>query len=348
MDVSDAGDRCSAVTAAVASTVVVDESVLDGLLAAILARGNVLMEDVPGTGKTLTARTLATVLGLSFSRIQFTPDMLPADVTGTYVFDEGRSTFEFVEGPIFANLVLADEINRASPTTQSALLEAMEEAQVTVDGETHALPEPFIVVATQNPIERGDGTFPLPEAQKDRFMIKQGFGYPDETGELELLSRREARDTPRPEATHLLDAETVRALQTATERVRVHEDVKQYIVTIARASRADGRVEIGVSPRGTQRLFEASRAHAVLRGRSYVTPDDVRAMAHRVLAHRLVLTADATVSGIEKGSIVDDVLATVRAPTVERVPADPPGPSGVDGDEPPAHGREAGEPESTM
>ena len=318
MDVDRAGETCARIVDSVSRGVVADDEVLETVLVAALARGHVLLEDVPGTGKTLSARCFATALGLSFSRVQFTPDLLPTDVTGTHVFDEKDREFEFSPGPLFANVVLADEINRASPKTQSALLEAMEEKQVTVDGETHELPEPFLVIATQNPVESGNGTFPLPEAQLDRFLVKTSLGYPDAEGEFELLDRRDRRADRFPSAERVVDAERVRALAAVPERVEVDDDVKRYVVYLARATREDARVEVGVSPRGCQRLFEAARAQAVLRGRGYLTPDDVMDVAPRVLAHRLVLTPDARVGDTSSRDVIGDVLDDVAVPTVNR------------------------------
>lgn len=314
-DPASAASDCAAVLDEVADTVVADRSFLETVLVAALARGHVLIEDVPGTGKTLTAKSLAAALGLSFKRVQFTPDLLPADVTGTHVYDESTGEFTFSEGPVFANVVLADEINRAPPKTQAALLEAMSEGQVTADGETFDLPEPFVVVATQNPVE-SEGTFPLPEAQVDRFAVKTEMGYPDHDGEMEILRRRTARTTQTPSAEAVLDAAAVRDLQTVPETVAVHQDVRDYIVRLARATREDGRVAVGVSPRGTQRLLETARARATLEGRDYVTPDDVRALAEPVLAHRLVLTPDATVEDVGKRAVVAAVLENVEVPTV--------------------------------
>ncbi|MFC6754613.1 AAA family ATPase, partial [Halorubrum tibetense] len=220
MSIPDASATAGAVVDEVLSAVVADRRVLEEVTAGLLARGHVLLEDVPGTGKTLTARSFATALGLEFSRVQFTPDLMPADVTGSYVFDEDAGEFRFTPGPIFANVVLADEINRAPPKTQSALLEAMEEGQVTVDGETHDLPDPFCVIATQNPVEQ-EGTFELPEAQRDRFMVKTSLGYPDEAGTRELIDRRADRDTPSPTVDPVTDREAVRELQRVPESVRV-------------------------------------------------------------------------------------------------------------------------------
>jgi len=315
MNVTEASSECEAMLDAVGRAVIADREFLETVLTGVLAQGHVLLEDVPGTGKTLTARSFATALGLSFSRVQFTPDLLPADVTGTHIFNEQERSFEFNEGPIFANVVLADEINRAPPKTQAALLEAMEEGQVTVDGETRPLPEPFFVIATQNPVEQ-EGTFPLPEAQKDRFVVKTSLGYPDEDGELELLVRRAARDQQSPSVERVLSTERVRDLRTVPETVRVEEDLLRYIVAVTRATRDDRRVAVGVSPRGTQRLFEVVRARAVIAGREYVTPDDVKRVARAALSHRLVLTPDARVSDVSKLTVVEDVLDEVPVPTV--------------------------------
>ncbi len=316
LDVTEASERCDTVLTEVERAVVADRSFLETVLLGVLARGHVLLEDVPGTGKTLTARSIATALGLSFSRVQFTPDLLPSDVTGTHVFDERDRTFEFSEGPIFANVVLADEINRAPPKTQSALLEAMEERQVTTDGETRELPSPFFVIATQNPVEQ-EGTFSLPEAQVDRFAVKASMGYPSYEGEAELLYRRADRDSRSPTVEPVLSTEEVRELQRVPETVRVDDDLIHYVLEICRATREDPRVAVGVSPRGTQRLFETARARAVIEGREYVTPDHVKTVARPVLAHRLVLTADARVNGVEKSAVVDGVLGRIEVPTLD-------------------------------
>jgi MoxR-like ATPase len=317
MDPDEAGSVCEAVLTALEGTVIAERFVLETVLLGVLARGHVLLEDVPGTGKTLSARSVARALGLSFSRIQFTPDLLPSDVTGTNVFDQQEQTFEFREGPIFANVVLADEINRAPPKTQAALLEAMEERQVTVAGETHQLPEPFFVIATQNPIE-AEGTFKLPEAQVDRFAVKTSLGYPDHDGELELLRRRAGRTARAPTVEPVIEgADQVLALQEVPETVHVNEDILDYIARVTRATRDDRHVDVGVSPRGTQRLFETARSRAAIAGRDFVTPDDVKTVAGPVLAHRLVLTPDAIVGETEKRDIVETVLESQPVPTVE-------------------------------
>ena len=299
----------------VETAAVVDRSVLEAVLAAVIARGHVLLEDVPGTGKTVTARVLAEALGLSFTRIQFTPDLLPSDVTGSNVYNEHDGTFEFSEGPVFTNVLLADEINRAPPKTQAALLEAMEERQVSADGTTHELPEPFFVIATQNPIEQS-GTFRLPEAQRDRFSVKTSLGYPDVEGEMGLLDRRANRRSLAPSVGAVTDGESVQALQELAEDVTVEREVRRYIVDLARATRRDRRTETGVSPRGVQRVFEAARARAVIQGREFVTPEDVKRLAQPTMAHRLVLTTEATVDGAEGYDVVADALARVDVPGV--------------------------------
>jgi MoxR-like ATPase len=317
MDIHDASARCDAVLDTVLEAVVGDRATMETVLSAFLSRGNVLLEDVPGTGKTLTARSFATALGLSFSRIQFTPDLLPADITGSYVFDERTGEFDFAPGPVFSNLVLADEINRASPKTQAALLEAMEEGQVTVEGTTHRLPDPFFVIATQNPVDEGQGTFPLPEAQKDRFLVKSSLGYPSADGERELLDRRADRRGRHPAAENQLACDAVERIQRVVEDVRVSPDVRDYVVSLARGTRTDDRVQHGVSPRGTQRLFENARAHAVLAGRPYVTPDDVKTAVHPVFDHRVVVTANARVDEVTGADVVSDVLDGTPVPTVD-------------------------------
>ncbi|WP_226005343.1 AAA family ATPase [Natrinema salinisoli] len=321
MSVPDAAATAETVVDEILSAVVADRTVLEEVLAGVLARGHVLLEDVPGTGKTLTAQSFATALGLEFSRIQFTPDLMPADITGSYVFEEETGEFHFTEGPVFANVVLADEINRAPPKTQSALLEAMAEGQVTVDGDTHELPDPFVVIATQNPVEQ-EGTFELPEAQRDRFMVKTSLGYPDADGTRELIDRRADRDRPDPTVGRIVDRERVLELQRVPEGIAVEEPVRDYIADVCRTTRTDGRVDVGVSPRGVQRLFEASRAHAVLEGREYVVPEDIKRIAAPTLAHRLVLTPEASVDGVSRRAIVDAVLEDCEVPAMERPSAE--------------------------
>ncbi|WP_323172638.1 MoxR family ATPase [Natrialba sp. PRR66] len=309
-------ETCTEVLSRIGDAVITDREFLEQVLTAALARGHVLLEDVPGTGKTLTALAFARALGLEFSRIQFTPDLLPSDITGSHVFNEHTGAFEFTRGPVFANVVLADEINRAPPKTQAALLEAMDEGQVTVDGTTRDLPDPFLVIATQNPVEQ-EGTFELPEAQRDRFTIKTAIGYPDRAGELELIERRSERETKLPTVEPVLDAAGVRTLQRVPERVSMSEPVRGYLVDLARATRADDRVEIGISPRGIQRYFEAARARAAIAGREYVAPDDIKRIAEPIMQHRLVLTTDAQIEGVDGSTVVRSVLDRVEVPAVD-------------------------------
>ena len=315
MDVPEAADAVESVLEEVTGAVIAREAFLETLLTAVVAGGHVLLEDVPGTGKTLTARTLSTALGLEFSRLQFTPDLLPADVTGSYVFDERDGSFEFREGPVFGNVVLADEINRAPPKTQAALLEAMSEGQVTVDGTTHQLPDPYVVLATMNPVEQ-EGTFPLPEAQRDRFWMKASIGYPDPDREKELLDRRADRETEIPTVEPVLDTPGVTALQAVPEAVTVQADLRAYMTSLVQRSRRHESVEVGVSPRGLQRLFELARARAVLEGRDFVVPDDVERVAVPTLSHRLVLSPEARVGETDPAEVVDDVLRRTAPPTV--------------------------------
>jgi MoxR-like ATPase len=316
MDHETAGQLSERILDAISEAVIADRSFLETTMTGILARGHVLLEDVPGTGKTLTARSFAQVLGLSFQRIQFTPDLLPADITGSNIYREATGEFEFSPGPIFANVVLADEINRAPPKTQAALLEAMGEKQVTVDGETHDLPRPFFVIATQNPVEQ-EGTFGLPEAQRDRFMIKTEMGYPSADGERLILDRRAERTAQTPSVTRVVDGDRIPDLQRVPESVSVDPRLRDYMVELARRTRRDERVDVGVSPRGTQRLFEASRAMATLAGRDYVVPDDIKEMVEPVFTHRLVLTTEADVRNTTREAVLEDVLSTLDVPAVQ-------------------------------
>lgn len=320
MDIDTAAATTGAVIDEVSAAVIADREFLETVVTGILAGGHVLLEDVPGTGKTLAARSLASALNLSFTRIQFTPDLLPADITGSNIFDERSGTFTFAEGPVFSNIVLADEINRAPPKTQAALLEAMGEGQVSVDGETHTLPEPFIVVATQNPVDQ-EGTFGLPEAQRDRFMVKTSMGYPDLDGELELVDRRASRTGSIPSASPVVDESTVRELRAVPETVQVDQKVREYFVKTARATRNHPQVAVGVSPRGVQHLFEAIRTVAMVEGRNYVVPDDVKRIVEPVFRHRLVLTAEAGISQVTPSDVLEDVLAQVPVPTLDGMQA---------------------------
>ncbi|MEF8812307.1 MAG: MoxR family ATPase [Halovenus sp.] len=316
MDHAAAGELSGRILDGISEAVIADRSFLETVLTGILARGHVLLEEVPGTGKTLTARSFATALNLSFQRIQFTPDLLPGDITGSNIYSETTGEFEFTPGPVFANIVLADEINRAPPKTQAALLEAMGERQVTVDGTTRELPSPFFVIATQNTVEQ-EGTFGLPEAQRDRFMMKTSMGYPSADGERLLLDRRADRVTQTPSVEPVVDPDRVTDLQQVPEHVDVDPRLRDYIVELGRRTRTDDRVSVGVSPRGIQRLFEASRAAAVLDGRDYLVPDDIKGVVRPVFVHRIVLTADASVRGVERSDVVDDVLGSVAVPAVD-------------------------------
>jgi MoxR-like ATPase len=284
------------------------------VLAAILAKGHVLLEDFPGLGKTLAARSFAQALGLDFRRAQFTPDLLPADLTGSFLYDQRRGEFEFRRGPIFTGLLLADEINRTPPKTQSALLEAMQERQVTVEGETFALPEPFHVLATANPIEY-EGTYPLPEAQLDRFLLRVSFGYPSSSEEYDVIARRLERRREEVVLDRVTDAAGLAGIQAAVETVQVDPSVGEYCVALATATRTHGDVLTGSSPRGSLALVLTARAFAVLRGRDYVIPEDVKAVARSVLAHRITVRPELWMTEVSGRRVVDEVLRMVPTPT---------------------------------
>jgi MoxR-like ATPase len=286
-------------------------AIVDLAIVALLCEGHLLIEDVPGIGKTTLARSLARSLGGTFRRLQCTPDLLPSDVTGVSIFDQKSSEFSFREGPIFANVLLADEINRATPRTQSAVLEAMQEAQVSVDGVTRPLPRPFVVLATQNPIEL-EGTFPLPEAQLDRFLMRLALGYPSEEDEETLVARGDSAVVEPLEA--VVGCEEVLAAISETRRVRVHEDVRRYLVKLTRATRVDADVRLGASPRATLALYHAAQGWAAMQGRDFVVPDDVKRLAVPVLAHRLIASLEARLRGRDAGTIVQSVLDSVAVP----------------------------------
>ncbi|WP_306745820.1 AAA family ATPase [Saccharothrix yanglingensis] len=309
--------EAKAVLAAVGTVVVGRERSLRLALAAILAGGHVLLEDVPGLGKTLMARSLAQALKLEFTRLQCTPDLLPADVTGSFLYDPADRGFTFREGPLFTGLLLADEINRTPPKTQSALLEAMQERQVTVEGRTFPLPRPFHVLATANPVEY-EGTYPLPEAQLDRFLLRLDIGYPPPEEEVEVLRRRLVRQREETEVEPVLDTERLRLLQQGVERVAVDDDVLRYCVDLASATRGHGAVEVGASPRGAQALVLVARALAVLDGRDYVLPEDVKECAVPALAHRLTLRPETWTSGTTGVEVVTELLGRVPGPASSR------------------------------
>lgn len=304
--------RIKGVLSNIEKVIVGKPEVAEKLLVGILAEGHILLEDVPGTGKTVMAKALARSLDLSFQRIQFTPDLLPSDVTGTTIFNRKNSEFEFRPGPVFSHILLADEINRASPRTQSALLEAMAERQVSVDGLTHPLPRPFLVIATQNPVEM-EGTFPLPEAQLDRFLLKLQIGYPNEADEVEVLRRHGSQD-PLADLAPVLGAVDLESLIRLARDVKVSEDLFLYTSSISRGTRDHRDVLAGSSPRGTLALLRAAKALGAVRGRDHLLPDDVKEIAPEVLAHRLILTPEALVRGTDPLSIVSESLKTATAP----------------------------------
>jgi MoxR-like ATPase len=289
---------------------------LELILIGLLADGHVLLEDYPGLAKTLAARSFAQVASIGFNRIQFTPDLMPSDVTGSSIWNQRDADFEFRPGPIFTNLLLADEINRAPPKTQAALLEAMQERQVTIEGVTHPLARPFLVLATQNPIEY-EGTYPLPEAQLDRFLLRVAFGYPSGADEWELMSRRLERRQDEVELEQVIDGATLLALQAAIEHVHVGESVGGYIVELVAATRSSGSTAVGASPRGSLALLKAARCKAALAGRDFVTPDDVKVLAVPALAHRLMLKPELWVQRVSAEDVVRELLETVPTPAAE-------------------------------
>jgi len=305
-----------AMLAEIERAVVGKRPALELVLLGLLANGHVLIEDLPGLAKTLIARSFAQVSSLEFGRIQFTPDLLPSDVTGASLYNQKTGEFEFRPGPVFTNLLLADEINRATPKTQAALLEAMQERQVTTEGETRRLEPPFLVLATQNPIEY-EGTYPLPEAQLDRFLLRISVGYPEREHESELLRRRGERKQERIELEPVVDASTLLAMQRAVEEVHVAESVRLYMVDLVRATRQSRKVQVGASPRGSLALFTLGRARAALHGRDFVTPDDVKAVAIPALAHRLTLRPELWVQRVSSADVVREVLESVPTPPPE-------------------------------
>jgi len=286
--------------------------IIDLALIAILCEGHLLLEDVPGTGKTTLAKTIAASLGCTFRRVQFTPDLLPSDLTGIYYYNQKAQEFEYRPGPVMAQILLADEINRATPRTQSALLEAMQERQVTVDITTYVLPRPFLVMATQNPVEL-EGTFPLPEAQLDRFLMKVALGYPDEASENEMLLRFERSD-PLDTLNSVVEPDDILSMQQETRTVRVENSVRQYIVNICRATRAHADVMLGASPRATMALYRTCQARAAINGRDFVIPDDVKEMAPPVLTHRLVVNPQTRLRGRVPEDVVREIVDTVPVP----------------------------------
>ncbi len=299
----------------VGKAIVGKQAVLERILLAILADGHVLFEDFPGLAKTLTARCFASSIGCDFKRIQFTSDLLPADITGSYVLNRNTSNFEIRKGPIFCNILLADEINRAPPRTQSALLEAMQERQVTIESSTFTLDSPFIVFATQNPIEY-EGTYPLPEAQLDRFIMKTGIGYPTEADEAEILDRRTKRRTEQVQIEEIASKEDILEMQSLVEQVHIEPELEKYIVNIVSKTRDHNAVEVGASPRGSLAILKLAKARAWLYQRNYVLPDDIKDVAVPALSHRIILTADQWIRGTSPEIIIEDLLKRIDVPKV--------------------------------
>ncbi|OFE15733.1 ATPase [Humibacillus sp. DSM 29435] len=320
MDLRQVSANANAILDEVEKAVVGKRESMRLVLSGILAGGHVLMEDFPGLGKTLAARSFAQTLGLTFKRAQFTPDLLPGDITGSFVYDQRVGEFEFRAGPIFAGLVLADEINRTPPKTQAALLEAMQEKQVTVEGRTFPLPQPFHVLATANPVEY-EGTYPLPEAQLDRFLMRVSFGYPSLEQEWQILAGRMRRQQEEQTLTTVVTGEELLEMQQAIEATVVDESVGRYCVALAAASRTHSDVLMGASPRGSLGLLLCSRAYAVVDGRDYVLPEDVKAVARPVLAHRITVKPELWMSNVSGSAVVDAILRTVPAPAARESPS---------------------------
>lgn len=315
-DISNVSSLSRQVIAEVERAVVGKRALLEMMMSSVLAGGHILLEDFPGLGKTLVARSFAKVLGLDFKRIQFTPDLLPGDITGGYIFNRTKNEFELRKGPIFANIILADEINRASPKTQSALLEAMQEGQVTIEGETLPLSEPFLVLATQNPIEY-EGTFPLPEAQLDRFMLKLTVGYPSIEEEKLILKRRRERRQDEVVLRNISTAQQVLDMREVVESVHVNADLENYIAMLVHATRVDRRVAVGSSPRGSLAFLKIARANAAIEGRDFITPDDIKRYAVPVLGHRVILQPEYWMSRQVVDDVIRDTLEKTAVPVVK-------------------------------
>ena len=313
MKVEEAGKQCQNIIDQVKKVIVGKDSVLEKVMLAILANSHILFEDYPGLAKTLLARSFAMSIGCAFSRIQFTPDLLPSDITGTYIYNVKNAEFDLRKGPVFTNVLLADEINRAPPKTQAALLEAMQEHQTTLDGKTHVLDNPFIVIATQNPIEY-EGVYPLPEAQLDRFLVRLQLGYPNRMDEVEIMKRRMQRGQEDVQLEPVANIQTILDLQRIVESIHVDDDVLGYVTDIVQATRSMRQVEVGASPRGSLAIFKLSRARAVFHGRDYVIPDDVKEVAVPALVHRMIMKAESWVKGVNPRMAVDDILKTIPVP----------------------------------
>jgi MoxR-like ATPase len=316
MQIVEAAELSQTILAALRQVIIGKERVLQHLLLGLYSGGNILIEDFPGLAKTLIARLIAEVAGLEFKRIQFTPDLLPGDITGGFIYNQKRGEFEFRPGPLFTNLVLADEVNRAPPKTQAALLEVMQERQVTVEGTTYPVPLPFVVLATQNPIEL-EGTYPLPEAQLDRFIMRLRVGYPSVEEERQILAQRGARRQDKIDLKPVIDAAQLLHMQAAVEQVHSSEAIERYIASLTAATRQHPQVQVGASPRGSLALYQLARAHALVHERDFVLPDDVKAMAATALAHRLLLKPELWVRGVQAEQIVRDILERTPVPKAE-------------------------------
>jgi len=316
MKLEQVGKTCNSIMDEVGKAIVGKREIMERVMLAVLCDGHLLFEDFPGLAKTLMAKSFAVASGCDFKRVQFTPDLLPADITGTYVFRRDGGSFDLRKGPVFANILLADEINRAPPKTQAALLEAMQEKQVTLEGRTHPLPRPFIVLATQNPLEY-EGTYPLPEAQVDRFLLKTEVGYPSVEEEKEILGRRKERKRDEVDLNQVCSPETIMEMQSAVEQVHVEDSMRDYIVSIVDATRNNSQLEVGASPRGSLALMRLSMALAAINGRDYIIPDDVKKVAIPALAHRLILQPDPWIKGVRAEQILGRTLMEIPVPKVE-------------------------------
>jgi MoxR-like ATPase len=316
MEESELQERANNIIDEVGKAIVGKKDVLEKILLAMLCDGHILFDDYPGLAKTLTARSFAQSLGCNFKRVQFTSDLLPSDITGSSVLNRSTSAFELRRGPIFCNILLADEINRASPRTQSALLEAMQEKQVTIENSTFRLDEPFVVFATQNPIEY-EGTYPLPEAQLDRFIMKLAIGYPSQEEEVEILDRRTKRESEEVQINQIVSKDEVLAMQKSVEKIHIDPELQRYIVKIVSETRSYSGVELGASPRGSLAILKLSKARAWFHERNYVLPDDIKAIAVPALSHRIILTADQWIRGTKAESIIKGILAKVEVPKVD-------------------------------
>jgi MoxR-like ATPase len=311
--VQEASETCQQIVNQVKKVIVGKDRVLEQVMLAMLANSHILFEDYPGLAKTLLARSFAMSMGCGFSRIQFTPDLLPADITGTYIYNLKTGEFDLRRGPVFTNILLGDEINRAPPKTQAALLEAMQERQATLDGKTHPISAPFIVIATQNPIEY-EGVYPLPEAQLDRFLVRLQLGYPSREEEVEIMRRRMQRAREEVQLDPAADTETILQLQQTVEGIHVDDDVLGYVADIVQATRASRQVEVGASPRGALAIFKLARARAVFHARDYVIPDDVKEVSGPALAHRMIMKAESWVKGVDPRGVVDEILKMIPVP----------------------------------